>query len=598
MRYRLEQKYNKFIDNLQKGVNRIDSINGQNSDFIKLQIEFQKNLNSYIEESKRNAHEALHATVWDRLVIAFFGETNAGKSTIIETFRILFGEESRREEMKRTKENVDGKIVGDGQSDFTKTYNEYNLSINGRPFTLIDVPGIEGNEDDYKEEISKALNKAHCIFYVQGHNKQPDEKTVEKIKKYLSEWVNVYSIYNVRGDCSFYDEDEERESLMTDKVVKVESLIVNVFQKALGSLYKGNISLQGLLALCSQASFAPSRMDLQKTQRKLVNYFGSKKDIYKFSRFEKITELVDDKSKNFLNEITEANKQKMIGLCRKVYHGIKKNIEQQEKNIVKLKDLLSQFKQDFSLIIGSTKSSIENDIYHINTYLFNNFKDDICNIIDQKELSNDERKRRMEHAQDRLSSAFPLKIQNAIESNLKLMNTKIQNKRKSLDAFKNINLKAGSSYINISGIGMDNVLEEMEISFGDVKGFLAAVGSGALVGSSFTWLFPGLATVIGGVIGGGVHLLRKAVFGDGGRGKAKEEARKQIDDAKNKNRSHLYINVISPFKQKLDKKKFEINETINTEKNNITTIENLLEIVQNNIKSFANELKNKEYGKL
>ena len=27
---------------------------------------------------------------WDKLMIAFFGETNAGKSTIIETFRILF----------------------------------------------------------------------------------------------------------------------------------------------------------------------------------------------------------------------------------------------------------------------------------------------------------------------------------------------------------------------------------------------------------------------------------------------------------------------------------------------------------------------------
>lgn len=32
---------------------------------------------------------------WDKLTIAFFGETNAGKSTVLEALRILFGEEGR-----------------------------------------------------------------------------------------------------------------------------------------------------------------------------------------------------------------------------------------------------------------------------------------------------------------------------------------------------------------------------------------------------------------------------------------------------------------------------------------------------------------------
>ncbi|MEX8501151.1 hypothetical protein [Leptothrix ochracea] len=33
---------------------------------------------------------------WDKFTIAFFGETNAGKSTIIDSLRILFNEESRK----------------------------------------------------------------------------------------------------------------------------------------------------------------------------------------------------------------------------------------------------------------------------------------------------------------------------------------------------------------------------------------------------------------------------------------------------------------------------------------------------------------------
>lgn len=34
---------------------------------------------------------------WEKFTIAFFGETNAGKSTIIESLRILFNEESRQQ---------------------------------------------------------------------------------------------------------------------------------------------------------------------------------------------------------------------------------------------------------------------------------------------------------------------------------------------------------------------------------------------------------------------------------------------------------------------------------------------------------------------
>ncbi|WP_288413865.1 hypothetical protein [uncultured Acinetobacter sp.] len=38
---------------------------------------------------------------WEKFTIAFFGETNAGKSTIIESLRILFNESSRQELLKK-----------------------------------------------------------------------------------------------------------------------------------------------------------------------------------------------------------------------------------------------------------------------------------------------------------------------------------------------------------------------------------------------------------------------------------------------------------------------------------------------------------------
>ncbi len=46
---------------------------------------FRQKLNKNIESLQKNAE-------WDTFTIAFYGETNAGKSTVIETLRILLNE--------------------------------------------------------------------------------------------------------------------------------------------------------------------------------------------------------------------------------------------------------------------------------------------------------------------------------------------------------------------------------------------------------------------------------------------------------------------------------------------------------------------------
>lgn len=217
----IKKAYKTLQDILQSTQEDVFDLNGVNSQFNTVKEKIAFAFDSKIKEAKKELDVALKDTVWDNLVIAFFGETNAGKSTIIETFRILFDDKRKKE---------DGLIVGDGRHDFTKTYEEYHLSIAGHPFTLIDVPGIEGNEAEFKDVIKTALHKAHCVFYVQGHNKKPDRATAEKIKKYLGDWVKVYSIYNVRGSVGNYDEEEERETLITSGVLKAESLIQAEFK--------------------------------------------------------------------------------------------------------------------------------------------------------------------------------------------------------------------------------------------------------------------------------------------------------------------------------------------------------------------------------
>ena len=125
-------KYRSLSSALDDSLKEIFRLHPSNDEFASLISDLIQTLQNKIEELRYEVDVNLQNLRWDKLVIAFFGETGAGKSTIIETFRILF-------DPNRDTKN-DGAIVGDGRPDFTKEAKEYELSINGRPFILVDVP--------------------------------------------------------------------------------------------------------------------------------------------------------------------------------------------------------------------------------------------------------------------------------------------------------------------------------------------------------------------------------------------------------------------------------------------------------------------------
>ena len=70
-------------------------LNAMKAKLQTLQDNFNQKL-SYLEE---------HAE-WDKFTLAFFGETNAGKSTIIESLRILFDENTRRDLLQKNQNDL------------------------------------------------------------------------------------------------------------------------------------------------------------------------------------------------------------------------------------------------------------------------------------------------------------------------------------------------------------------------------------------------------------------------------------------------------------------------------------------------------------
>lgn len=623
-----KRDYNEISAQLRATIKQIQNIPSSTNEFQNIKQSFVDTLSAQLSRTHLEANNTLNSTEWDKLVIAFFGETNAGKSTIIETFRILFDETERhknihasffrrlknayydlpREGHSRAYEifieciklfdvrkwfrhieyAVDGIIVGDGRHDFTKIYKEYEMNISGKPFVLIDVPGIEGNEDDYKDEIKIALSKAHCVFYVQGHNKTTDSATAEKIKKYLRNWVKVYTIYNVRGSADAYDTPEERVNLVTDDVRKVCDGIEKSFSDILGDSYGGNTVTQGFLALASRAHFSPKREDLIRKQNKLLSFFNSQDELYQFSGFDSVVSLVNEKAINYTNEIYEANKDKLIALSKHAIFAIDRELNNQKETIEKYRGVLNNYRREVLTYYNSASHRIEIQLREKCDSEFAQLKESIFSIISDDDV--EKKDRITTHVNSTRRSlcegiSHIVKVENEeLNRRLKECGRKLEGLPVGILNLEYLNNEIPDIYFNIN-----ELLEHLEISFGDVAGTLFGIGSTALTGFS-------VGGPIGAAIGAGLGLLGKWLFSDGGVGKAKEDARKKIDEASTIVWNDIQKNVVDKIKNEFDKQVTMTSAEVNDSLSNITKLNSAINEAKKRLLDFENKIKTEQYG--
>lgn len=625
-----KRDYNEISAQLRAAIQQIQKIPSSINEFQKIKQSFVDTLSAQLSRTHLEANNTLNSTEWDKLVIAFFGETNAGKSTIIETFRVLFDETERhknihasffrrlknayydlpREGHSRAYEifleciklfdvrkwfrhieyAVDGIIVGDGRHDFTKIYQEYEMNISGKPFVLIDVPGIEGNENDYKNEIKTALSKAHCVFYVQGHNKSTDSATAEKIKKYLRNWVKVYTIYNVRGSADAYDTPEERVNLVTDDVRKVCVGIEKSFSDILGDSYGGNTVTQGFLALSAQANFSPKRADLIRKQNKLLTFFNSRDELYQFSGFDSVVSLVNEKASNYTNEIYEANKDKLVALSKHTIFAIEEELNNQKGTIEKYCGLLNNYRREVDTYYNSASHRIEIQLREKCDDEFRKLKESVFTIISDDEP---EKKERIAGQVNTTSGSLREGIFHILKTENEELNKRLKESERKLKGlpigilnFEHLNNESPNIYININ-----DSLEHLEISFGDVFNFGMNVAGSAAAGATLGSFIPGIGNLVGGIIGGFLGAAKSLFTSDGGVGKAQEEARKKIDEASFRAWDDIQKNVVYKIKNDFNKQTTKTSAVVNDALSNISKLDSAINEAKKRILDFENKMK-------
>ncbi|MFP6052312.1 GTPase [Helicobacter pylori] len=291
--------------------------------FQKLERESLKEL-----ESLKNNEE------WENFTIAFYGETGAGKSTLIECLRLFFKERSKMDQQERfrrlyAKKNdrgsghalleleklQDGAIIGDGRSDFTLETKSYTLKHGNKTFTLLDVPGIEGDEKKVIEQISNATQKAHAIFYVTKRPTPPQKGeegkrgTIEKIQKQLDSQTEVWTIFNkpINNPRAFKDgliDGSEKESL---KILNKE------MKNILGKHYMGHQIVSTQMAFYGLSSALLPESDFYKNKQKFLDFFKAEELLLYKSRFQQLEEFITETLiENSRKKIIESNCNKAL----------------------------------------------------------------------------------------------------------------------------------------------------------------------------------------------------------------------------------------------------------------------------------------------
>lgn len=591
---KVEDAYSQFSILLQESKEKIQKIRNIDDRFEAVKKLYLSLFETKIQESCDMLDNVNKYQEWDNLVVAFFGVTNAGKSTIIETFRIIFDEETRRVAIQKSKgEGVDGAIVGDGTMDFTKVYEEYKMSIDGKQFVLIDVPGIEGNESEVESEIIKALGKAHCVFCVHGLEKKPDTKVIERVKKYLKDWVKVYSILNIKGTSFNYDEEDERLEFKTSKVTNLENQTKQVFAEALGEHYAGNYTIQALLALCARAHFSPNRSNLRKEQKDLLNSFKSPEAILEFCNFNSVVDVIRYLSVHYSEEICEAHKTKVRALYKTTFQSLKELNSNQKARIdqivVEYKKYENYVDHTFCSTVSSIKSQILSEIMHG----FDVLKDDGYSAIDNG-LSGEKLKSFFEVRRGEIFDVVDNKTKEIVHNEAVGLNDAIQQAieqlKKAINTIYRVDLDA-----NIEGFDVDisGSLSELEFGLGDFINWVIYLGSAFMFGWTIVgsnWWNPvgwAAATIMAGL----------AIFGGGKKKKAKNKLSENIDKSKKQCLQTNYLEICDKVESEFNNKKNKICNIIKRDVRSLELFKSEIDEIMETINKYNYKLKSTEYGK-
>lgn len=506
---------------------------------------------------------------------------------------------------------VDGNIIGTGRADYTQGATSYDLYVDNKCFSLIDIPGIEGDESKYESIISDSLDKAHTIFYVNGSGKKIEKDTLTKVKNYMHDGTSVYALFNIHCkakkeripglDPTYAEELADAYRKQQDIINQTEKELISF----LGSNYKGSIPLNGLLAFSALAIneyggttiVNDNEKLLRSDQRKYFNEYNNRCDyMLNDSNILILDSIIKQKLRNIDSEIYEENIRKLRNRINEMINTVENISSIEEKK-------LNGFIQTYYEFISKCENA-KNDFIYTNNHMassavesaFANVRDELYDLVerrngkvDNSDIENCFNKHKQgivnqiqKSVNDRLSQALAdyeeeiIDAQNRLQKDLEREQLKFQ-------------VSLSSSNLSLNGV-LGNSLKYTWNDFGKhlfTTGSLAFSGAG--IGSL---ILPGIGTIIGGAVGAVIGVLGSIWNFFASKQKRIDRAKGRIRDAIN--------DIIDDVTEELEKeiKKLNCSKIIETNYNELYNQANnqiaSLERIKRLLCTVINELKRKE----
>lgn len=124
----IKEKYTAVEGLLEEAVNKAGAIELVGEEENAELSAINSTLREINKEFKQEIEKLENSSEWDKFCIAFLGETNAGKSTVIETLRIIYDEGQRRAEREKQEEEYNTALTEycDRYKALLKTLQETN----------------------------------------------------------------------------------------------------------------------------------------------------------------------------------------------------------------------------------------------------------------------------------------------------------------------------------------------------------------------------------------------------------------------------------------------------------------------------------------
>ncbi len=161
----IKEKYDRVAGSLEEAVAAAEDVEITGEEENKELEVIISTLNEINNEFKEEIEKLESSSEWDKFCIAFFGETNAGKSTIIESLRIIYDEEQRRLERLNQERAYERELVN-----YSEKYKETLDSLKA-----INISLIEAQKSNKLSKVLKCVGLvalgicigfalAYCIF--------------------------------------------------------------------------------------------------------------------------------------------------------------------------------------------------------------------------------------------------------------------------------------------------------------------------------------------------------------------------------------------------------------------------------------------------